>query len=139
MIEHDSTSRTALPSEDPSAPHKPPPRQGRTSWRVLRFGCLGIFLLICSLISGIAIALQSGPVNMNLPFSNTLKIGSDNFVLSNYSFQDGNTYYLDLNGSGVRNILQLEYLEDTRSLQVVLHYSAKGDREENQLLQLKLP
>ena len=139
MIEPDSNSHITPPLEDLSAPLQPPPRQGRTSWRALRFGCLGIFLLMCSLISGIAIALQSGPVNMNLPFSNTLKIGSDNFVLSNYSFQDGNTYYADLNGSGVRNILQVEYLEDTHSLQVVLHHSTKGDREENQLLQLKLP
>ena len=74
---------------------------------------------MCSLISGIAIALQSGPVNMNLPFSNSLRSSSDNFVLSNLPFQDGNTYYVDLwNGSGVRNILQVEYLEDTHSLQV---------------------
>ena len=115
------------------------PKAGRTIWRVVRMGCLGAFLLACGLISGLTIALQSGPVDMGLPFGNNLKVGSDDFVLSNYSFQSGNTYYLDLKGSGVRNIMQVEYLEESHTLQLVLHHSTKGDRKENRLLEMKLP
>jgi hypothetical protein len=90
-------------------------------------------------MSGLAVALQSGPVAIDLLFGNHLKLGSDDFVLSNYSFQEGTTYYLDLNGGGVRNILQVEYLEEHHSLQLVLHHSSKGDRKENHLLEMKLP
>ena len=139
MDEPESQAEIIQPTNEDAAPARAIPRQRRTAWRVLKFGCLGIFLLMCGLISGITIALQSGPVNMSLPFSNTLKLGSDDFVLSNYSFQDGNTYYLDLNGNGTRNILQIEYIEDTHSLQLTLHHSSKSSNEENQLLRVRLP
>lgn len=115
------------------------PKQGRIFWRVLRFGCLGVLLLMCGLVSGLTIALQSGPVNLELPFGNTAKIGSDDFVLSDYSFKDGNTYYLDLNGNGTRNILQLEYLEESHALQLTLHHSTKSDSDDSQLLSVPLP
>ena len=117
----------------------PAHRRGRTAWRVLRVGCLGALLLMCGASSALTVALQSGPVDMGLPFGNHLKIGSDDFVLSNFSFQDGNTYYMDLSGGGVRNIVQVEYLEDSHTLQLVLHHSTKGDRKENRLLEMKLP
>lgn len=124
--------------EDP-APAPLARRWHSTAWRVLRIGCLTSFLLMCGLISTIAIALQSGPVDLSLPFDNRLKIGSEDFVLSNYSFQNGNTYYIDLNGNSVRNILQIEYLEDKHTLQLVLHHATKGDRKENKLLEMPLP
>jgi hypothetical protein len=114
-------------------------RPSRVGWRVFRVGCLVVLLSICALISSLAFALQGGPVDLRLPASNTLKIGSDDFVLSNFSFKNGTTYYIDLNGGSSRDILQLQYLEDNHSLQVVLHRASKGDREEDHLLTVPLP
>jgi hypothetical protein len=102
-------------------------------------GCLSLALLMCAVVSSLAIALQGGPVSLNLPGAGGVKIGSDDFVLSNYSFQNGTTFYFDLDSGGARNILQLEYLEDTRSLQLVLHHSTKGDRQENKLVTVTIP
>jgi hypothetical protein len=113
-----------------------PPRVG---WRVFRVGCLVVLLFMCAVVSSLALALQGGPVDLRLPGSNTLKIGSDNFVLSNSSFKNGTTYYIDLNGGSSRDILQFQYLEDTHSLQLVLHRATKGDREEDHLLTVPLP
>lgn len=126
-------------SEDDGSTYFSTRKQRRTAWRVLKIGCLGSSLLMCGIISSLAVALQSGPVSLSLPFDNTVKLGSDDFVLSNYNFQDGNTYYLDLKGNGTRNILQIEYLKDANSLQLILHTSTKGERQENKLLQLNLP
>ncbi len=134
MVEHEGRQ---LSVEDPPANHTH--KGSRTAWRVARIGCLGVLVLMCGLVSALTIALQSGPANIALPFDNYLKVGSDDFVLSDYSFQNGTTYYLDLNGGGVRNILQVEYLEDKHELQLVLHHSARGDRDENKLLEMKLP
>lgn len=117
----------------------PKVKPSRSGWRALRIGCAGFLLLTCGLSAGLAAMLQSGPANLDLPFGNRLKIGSDDFVLSNSSFQNGSTYYLDLNGGGVRNILQVEYLEDKHSLQLTLHHSTKGERNEQRLLEMPLP
>jgi hypothetical protein len=114
-------------------------RPYRVGWRVFQVGCLVVLLLMCAALSSLALALHGGPVDLQLSGSNTLKIGSDDFVLSNFSFKNGTTYYIDLNGGSSRDILQLQYLEDTRSLQLVLHRSTKGDREEDHLLTLPLP
>jgi hypothetical protein len=139
MGEHDNQGYEDEQQEGDSTLLLPAHKHGRTAWRVLRIGCLGVLLLMCGLVSGLAITLQSGPVNIALPLGNHLKLGSDDFVLSNFSFHDGNTYYLDLTGGGVRNIVQVEFLEDSHTLQLVLHHSTKGDRKENRLLEMKLP
>ena len=114
-------------------------RPSRVGWRVLRLGCLIVLLFICAAVSSLAFALQGGPVDLQLPGSSTLKIGSDDFVLSNFSFKNGTTYYIDLNAGSSRDILQVQYLEDNHSLQVVLHRASKGDREEDHLLTVPLP
>ena len=114
-------------------------RPRRTGWRVLRVGCLAVLLFTCAAVSSLVFALQGGPVDLRLPSSSTLKIGSDDFVLSNFSFKDGTTYYIDLDAGTSRDILQLQYLESTRSLQLVLHRATKGDREEDHLLTVPLP
>jgi hypothetical protein len=108
-------------------------------WRVFRVGCLVVLLFMCAAISSLAFALQGGPVDLRLPGSSTLKIGSDDFVLSNFSFKNGTTYYIDLNAGSSRDILQLQHLEDTHSLQLVLHRATKGDREEDHLVTVPLP
>jgi hypothetical protein len=114
-------------------------RTPRVGWRVFRVGCLVVLLCMCAAVSSLAFALQSGPVDLQLPGSNTLKVGSDDFVLSNFSFKNGTTYYIDLNGGSSRDILQVQYLEDTHVLQLVLHRATKGDREVDHLLTLPLP
>jgi hypothetical protein len=133
---HDSAQPNKHPPADGAHPAFPP---SRTGWRLFRVGCLTAFLLTCAAISSLTFVLQNGPVDIHLPGANTLKIGSDDFVLSNFSFRDGTTYYIDLNGSTSRDILQLQYLDDTHSLQLVLHRSTKGDREEDHLLTIPLP
>ena len=114
-------------------------RPSRVGWRVFRVGCLAVLLFMCAAVSSLALALQGGPVDLQLPGSNTLKIGSDDFVLSNFSFKNGTTYYIDLNAGSSRDTLQVQYLEDNHSLQLVLHRATKGDREEDHLLTVPLP
>ncbi len=111
----------------------------RSLTRALRLGCLALLVTICGSIGLLGWALQSGPVTLQLLGGSTLKFGSDDFVLSNYSFQNGTTYYIDLNGNGVRNILQLHYLEDTRRVELVLHYAEKTEQGEHRLGELALP
>lgn len=106
---------------------------------VLRLGCLGTLLTVCGGMGALVFALQSGPVTMRVLGGNTLQVGSDSFVLSNYSFQNGTTYFLDLNGNGVRNIVQLHYLSDSRSIELVLHYADKTSEGEHQLATVHLP
>ena len=66
-------------------------------------------------------------------------VRSQETVLSDYTFQNGTSYYLDLLGNGVRNIVEVNYLEDTRSVEIVLHHSTKEEQMEKQLLEMKLP
>src|SRR5438552_1592150 len=87
--------------------------------RVLGLGCLGLFLAMCALVGVLAVALQNGPVEVQLPGNNALKLGSSNFVLSNSSFQNGTTYFVDFGGNGVRSIVELHDLTDNHSLEVV--------------------
>ena len=108
----------------------------RRVYRSLRIGCVALLAGSCGLLSLLVVALQSGPVNLGLPGDNVLKIGSDSVVLSNYSFQNGTTYFVDLNGNGVRNILQVNYLSDTRDIELVLHYASKEEQGEHHLLRL---
>lgn len=114
-------------------------RSGRRGVRALKVGCLGFLLTVCGGLSLIGWALQSGPLTLQLLGNNVLKLGSDDFVLSNYSFQNGTTYYIDLNGNNVRNILQLHYIEDTHSLELVLHYAGKAEQGEHHLAKMSLP
>ncbi|HUP26940.1 MAG TPA: hypothetical protein VM409_00780 [Chloroflexia bacterium] len=66
-------------------------------------------------------------------------MGSDSFVLSNYSFQQGTTYYVDLDGNGVRNIVQLHYITDRKSLEFVVHQASREAMQDHTLLTLPLP
>ncbi len=84
-------------------------------------------------------ALQSGPIQVKMPGESLLKLGSDDFVMSNYSFQNGTTYYLDLDGNGVRNIIQLHYMADSRKLEVVLHHATKDVMRDSSLFTMLLP
>src|SRR5437773_1744628 len=74
--------------EDPGniGPAKPdmPPHRGR---RILASGCLVLLMVSCVGVGMLAVALRAGPVAIALPGNNLLKVGSDDFVLSNYSFQ----------------------------------------------------
>ncbi len=105
----------------------------------IRLGCLGSLLTVCGSVGVLVFALQSGPMTMHLLGGNMLSLGSDSFVLSNYSFQNGITYFLDLNGNGVRNIVQLHYLSDSRSLELVLHHADKTREGDSQLATMSLP
>ncbi|MDQ3707346.1 MAG: hypothetical protein M3437_19395 [Chloroflexota bacterium] len=114
-------------------------KSGRRGMRALKVGCLGLLLTICGGLGLLGWALQSGPLTLQLLGNNVLRLGSDDFVLSNYSFQNGTTYYIDLNGNNVRNILQLHYIEDTHSLELVLHYADKSAQGEHHLAEMRLP
>lgn len=107
--------------------------------RALRLGCLGLLLAACAGLGTLGYALHSGSVTIHMLGGNTLKIGSSDFVLANSSFQDGTTYFVDLDGNGVRNILQLDYLSQTRSLELVLHYASRSAEGDHSLATLQLP
>ena len=113
--------------------------RGRSRWWMLRWGCLGLFLFVCGGLSLLAIALSAGPLTLGMPGGTELKLGSNDTVLSNFSFQQGTTYYFDLSGNGVRNIIELNYLQASRSLQLVVHHSTKQEQSEDHLLTMKLP
>jgi hypothetical protein len=114
-------------------------RGRRSATRRLGCGCLALLLFLCSGLSILAVALQSGPLTVGLPGNTSLLVGSENFVLSNYSFQNGTSYFLDVNGSGVRNILQVNYLSDNRHLELVIHHSTKEVQVEQHLVDLHVP
>jgi hypothetical protein len=107
--------------------------------RVFGVGCLVLCLLACAAVGAVAVALQAGPVQIGLPNNNLLKLGSDSFVLSNSSFQNGTTYYADFSGNGVRSILELHDLTDSHSFEIVLHHATKDEQREHHLLALPSP
>ena len=113
--------------------------RGSSLRRVARAGCLVVIVGLCSLVGTIAVALQSGPIQVKMPGESRLKLGSDDFVISNYSFQNGTTYYLDIDGNGVRNIVQLHYLTDSRKLELVLHHATKDVMRDSNLFTMPLP
>jgi hypothetical protein len=115
------------------------PVRRRRGWRALGAGCLVLLLVLCVGVGSLAVALRSGPLQLSLPGSSSLKIGSDNFVLSNYSFQSGTTYFADLNGNGVRTILELRRLEDSKSLEIAVHSSTGDSMREDHIVTLPLP
>ena len=107
--------------------------------RVARTGCLLVMVGLCASVGAIAMALQSGPLELKVPGDSLLKLGSDDFVMSNYSFQNGTTYYLDLDGNGVRNIVQLHFMTDNRKLELVLHHASKETVRDSTLLTMPVP
>jgi hypothetical protein len=119
-----------------SAEAPPPGRKPRT-WRPLRVGCLGLLLLACCGPAALVAAATAGP--LQLPGGTELRAGSDDVVLSNFTFQNGTSYFLDMNASGVRTILEANYLEDTRTVELVLHHSTREDRAEHRLLSWQVP
>jgi hypothetical protein len=60
-------------------------------------------------------------------------------VLSNFSFHNGTTYFVDLKGQGARSILQLNYLHDRGELELVLKHSTREARGEHHILTLPAP
>jgi hypothetical protein len=114
-------------------------REKQKRWRALRWGCLGLLLIACGGVGVLVAALLSGPVTLEMPGGTQVEVGSQASVLSNFTFQNGTSYYLDVLGNGVRNIVELNYLEDSHSIEVVLHHSTKQERDEQQLLKMKLP
>src|SRR5580765_298002 len=98
------------------------PRRAR---RLVGLGCLTLLVLLCASMSGLGYALSGGPVTLNLPGNGALKLGSDDFILSGDSFQDGTTYFADFKATGVRNILELHVLSDSHTMEVVLHHATK--------------
>lgn len=116
-----------------------PLRKPRRRRRLIQGGCLVLFVVVCTLLGGLGLALRTGPVQVGLPGNTSLRLGSDNFVLSNYSFQNGTTYYADLSGSGVRNILEIHLLSDARRLEIVVHYATHAAERDDHLLDLSIP
>ena len=107
--------------------------------RVLGVGCLALWLVVCAGVGAVAVALRSGPVQIGLPNNSALKFGSDSFVLSNSSFQNGATYYADFSGNGVRSILELHDLTDSHNFEIVLHHATKDEQREQHLLTVPSP
>ncbi len=116
-----------------------PRKRGFGPGRVVRVGCLLVIVGLCAGVGAIAMALQSGPLELKVPGESLLKLGSDDFVMSNYSFQNGTTYYLDLDGNGVRNIVQLHYMTDNRKLELVLHHASKDIMRDTDLFTMPIP
>ena len=113
--------------------------QKSTLSRVLRVGCLLVIVGLCASVGVVGMALQSGPLELRVPGQGLLKLGSDDFVMSNYSFQNGTTYYLDLDGNGVRSIVQLHYMTDNRKLEVVFHHATKDTMRDSNLFTMPIP
>ena len=116
-----------------------PVQKARRARRVLGVGCLAVLVATCSGVAALGYALKDGPVTMSLPGNAALQIGSDDFVLSNDSFQNGTTYFADLKGTDARNILELHVLSDTHSLELVLQHATKTEQSENHLLTVPAP
>jgi hypothetical protein len=117
----------------------PPARKPRSGRRVLATGCLLALLVTCGGLAALGYALNDGPVTLALPALGALRLGTDDFVLSNSSFQDGTTYYADLKGTGVRNILEVHVISDKHSIEVVLHHATKEEQQETHLFDLPGP
>ncbi len=115
------------------------PNRGFSPWRAVRVGCLLVIVGLCVSSGAIAVALQSGPLQLKVPGGGLLKLGSDDFVMSNYSFQNGTTYYLDLDGNGVRNIVQLHYMTDSRKLELVLHHATRDVMRDSNIFTMPIP
>jgi len=107
--------------------------------RTVKLGCLSIVLLLCGGISTLLLTVRSGSLDLVFPGENVLKLGTDSFVMSNYTFQNGSTYFLDFNGNGVRNILQVHYLSDKNTLELVYHHASNAEMQNHQLLTMSLP
>lgn len=121
----------------PAAPEVTPPARKSRTWRPFRLGCAGLLLLACGGPAALVAAAAAGP--LHLPGGAELRAGSEDVVLSNFTFQNGTSYFLDLHGSGARTILGANYLEDTHILELVLHHSTREDRVEQRLLSWQVP
>ncbi len=105
--------------------------------RPLKLGCIGLLLLACGVPAALVAAAAAGP--LSLPGGAELRVGSRDVVLSNFSFQNGTSYFLDLHGSGVRTIIEANYLEDSRTIEIVLHHSTRQDSVEHRLVAVQVP
>jgi len=122
-----------------SLQHGPGGRRSRIARRGAGLGCLIMLLVLCSALGALGLALKSGPVTLSLPGNTALNLGSDNFVLSDYSFQNGTTYFADLKGNDVRNILEFRVLADKRNVEIVLHQATKDKQGDKRLLTVPMP
>ncbi|HKP54748.1 MAG TPA: hypothetical protein VJ183_19095 [Chloroflexia bacterium] len=134
MEEAEKPELVIAPTEE-----KPPAQGANTVRRTLKIGCLTLLLAMCGCLGTLVVALQSGPVTISLLGGTVLRIGSDDFVLSNYSFREGTTYFLDLNSNGQRNILEFRHIEDQHKLEVVIHHADSQSQGDTRLLTLDVP
>ena len=114
------------------------PTRTRSRYRVAKIGCLSIMLTMCACLGTLLVALQSGPVTIGLGGA-VLRLGSDSFVLSNYSFRDGTTYFIDLSGSERRDILEFRHTDEDHKLEVVLHHADREFQGDTHLMTFELP
>ncbi|HET9493568.1 MAG TPA: hypothetical protein VFR15_05005 [Chloroflexia bacterium] len=105
--------------------------------RPIRLGCLVFFLLVCGGPAALVGAAAGGP--LTLPGGAELRAGTEDVVMSNFAFQNGTTYFLDLSGTGARTLIEANYLEDSRTIELVLRHSTREDRIEQRLLTWQLP
>ncbi len=134
MEEAEKPEQVIAPSEE-----KSPVERAHTVRRALKIGCLTLLLAMCGCLGALLVALQSGPVTISLLGGTTLRIGSDDFVLSNYSFREGTTFSFDLDGNGERNILEFRHIEDEHRLEVVIHHADSQSQGDTHLLTLDVP
>ena len=57
--------------------------QTSTLSRVLRLGCLLVIVGLCASSGMVVMAFQSGPLELRVSGQGLLKLGSDDFVMSN--------------------------------------------------------
>lgn len=137
-MQPEEDAQLPAPEEASDVAHRGAARRRQVP-RALKAGCIIIFLTMCSCLGTLVIALQGGPVSIALPFGNTLRIGSDDFVLKDYSFRDGTTYFIDWSGNGARNIVEFRLTDEDRGLDVVVHHADPSSQGDTRLLTLTLP
>ncbi len=128
-----------LSGEDITAGGVTPVDRRRRVRRAFKIGCLALLLTMCGCFGTLFVALLSGPVTINLPGGAALRLGSDDFVLKDYSFRDGTTYFVDLNSGSDRHILEFRYTDDDHHLDVVVHHADRTSEGDTKLLTLNIP
>jgi len=96
-------------------------------------------VLSCGLLGAIVAGLVQGRVEVALPGAAVLRSGSDDFVLSNYSFQNGTTYFIDFKGYGLRAILEFQNLDDKDRVDVVINAATRDAQRMHRLISLPVP
>jgi len=120
-------------------PGKSPPAPSRRLGRALGLWSLGAALAFCALLGGLVGGMLFGPVELALPGGSALKLGTDDFVLSNYVFQNGTTYFVDFHAQGVRGILEFQHLKEFGRLEIVFNGATRDSRHSHKLVSFSVP